>query len=160
MQVLSAAFFLTICVFWSCNFVRQKSVVMVALFASLSLLSFPWFQHTQGYRSTEWVPWRWSCLSSHPVSFFLFFLSRAHCDTPTLNRHTVFFRHKQLMFGRFKNKMSFNEEREAKLARLQRMKKIYLPPRHSPSKSTRRKTAFHQGISCHAEHHGENLYSS
>lgn len=41
--------------------------------------------------------------------------------------------HQQIMFGRFKNKLSFNEEREAKLARLQRMKKIYLPPRHSPT---------------------------
>ncbi|XP_076463029.1 ubiquitin-conjugating enzyme E2 U-like [Babylonia areolata] len=41
--------------------------------------------------------------------------------------------HKQLMFGRFKNKLSFSEERDAKLARLQRMKKIYLPPRHSPT---------------------------
>ncbi|KAL8604774.1 hypothetical protein ACOMHN_017733 [Nucella lapillus] len=41
--------------------------------------------------------------------------------------------HKQLMFGRFKNKLTFSEERDAKLARLQRMKKIYLPPRHSPT---------------------------
>lgn len=41
--------------------------------------------------------------------------------------------HKQMMFGRFRNKLTFSEEREAKLARLQRMKKIYLPPRHSPT---------------------------
>ncbi|KAK7495060.1 hypothetical protein BaRGS_00013700, partial [Batillaria attramentaria] len=41
--------------------------------------------------------------------------------------------HKQVMFGRFKNKLTFHEEREAKLARLQQMKKIYLPPRHSPT---------------------------
>ena len=82
-----------------------------------------------------------------PVSLFLFvFLHRRIEQT-----QFVFFRHKQLMFGRFKNKLSFSEEREAKLARLQRMKKIYLPPRHSPSKSAGRENCLSsRQLSCRA----------
>ncbi|KAK7101327.1 ubiquitin-conjugating enzyme E2 U-like isoform X2 [Littorina saxatilis] len=39
--------------------------------------------------------------------------------------------HKELMFGRFHNKLTFSQEQDAKLARLRRMQKIYLPTRRS-----------------------------
>ena len=38
------------------------------------------------------------------------------------------------MYGRFKSRPTEEEEKAAKLARLSKMKKIYLPPRISPSK--------------------------
>lgn len=38
------------------------------------------------------------------------------------------------MYGNFKMKADVEEEKAAKLAKLNRMKKIYLPPRLSPSK--------------------------
>jgi hypothetical protein len=38
------------------------------------------------------------------------------------------------MYGRFLTKPSEEEEKAVKLARLNKMKKIYLPPRISPSK--------------------------
>lgn len=40
------------------------------------------------------------------------------------------------MYGNFKMKADVEEEKAAKLAKLNRMKKIYLPPRLSPSKFT------------------------
>lgn len=39
------------------------------------------------------------------------------------------------MYGRFRNKPSPDEDRAMKLAKLNKMKKIYLPPRISPSKN-------------------------
>ncbi|KAL4235772.1 Ubiquitin-conjugating enzyme E2 U [Mactra antiquata] len=44
--------------------------------------------------------------------------------------------HETLMYGRFQSKPSEEEEKAVKLARLNKMKKIYLPPRISP-------TSFH-----------------
>ena len=44
------------------------------------------------------------------------------------------FRHETLMYGRFKSQPIEQDEKAAKLARLSKMKKIYLPPRISPSK--------------------------
>ncbi|XP_052274359.1 ubiquitin-conjugating enzyme E2 U-like isoform X2 [Dreissena polymorpha] len=41
--------------------------------------------------------------------------------------------HEILMYGRFRNKPSMEEEKAIKMARLNKMKKIYLPPRISPS---------------------------
>ncbi|WAR23263.1 UBE2U-like protein [Mya arenaria] len=41
--------------------------------------------------------------------------------------------HETLMYGRFRTKPSEEEERAVKLARLNKMKKIYLPPRMSPT---------------------------
>ena len=38
------------------------------------------------------------------------------------------------MYGRFKSKPTEEDEKAVKLARLSKMKKIYLPPRISPSK--------------------------
>ena len=38
------------------------------------------------------------------------------------------------MYGRFKSQPTEQDEKAAKLARLSKMKKIYLPPRISPSK--------------------------
>ena len=46
----------------------------------------------------------------------------------------MYFRHETLMYGRFKSRPTEEEEKAAKLARLSKMKKIYLPPRISPSK--------------------------
>lgn len=40
------------------------------------------------------------------------------------------------MYGRFRIKPSVEEEKAVKLARLNKMKKIYLPPRISPSRCT------------------------
>jgi len=40
------------------------------------------------------------------------------------------------MYGRFRTKPSEEEEKAVKLARLNKMKKIYLPPRISPSMPT------------------------
>jgi hypothetical protein len=37
------------------------------------------------------------------------------------------------MYGRFRSKPSEEEEKAVKMARLNKMKKIYLPPRISPS---------------------------
>ena len=44
------------------------------------------------------------------------------------------FRHSALMYGNFKTKPNAIDEKAAKMARLSKMKKIYLPPRLSPSK--------------------------
>lgn len=44
--------------------------------------------------------------------------------------------HETLMYGRFRSKPSEEEEKAVKMARLNKMKKIYLPPRISP-------TSFH-----------------
>ena len=38
------------------------------------------------------------------------------------------------MYGKFKGQPSMESVRDAKLAHLERMKKIYLPPRQSPCK--------------------------
>lgn len=42
--------------------------------------------------------------------------------------------HAALMYGRFRSKPSAEEDRAMKMAKLNKMKKIYLPPRISPSK--------------------------
>ncbi|XP_063434147.1 ubiquitin-conjugating enzyme E2 U-like [Mytilus trossulus] len=44
--------------------------------------------------------------------------------------------HSALMYGNFKTRPNEEDEKAAKLARLSRMKKIYLPPRLSPTPST------------------------
>ena len=47
------------------------------------------------------------------------------------------------MYGRFKSQPTEQDEKAAKLARLSKMKKIYLPPRISPSKTMLAIDRFH-----------------
>ncbi|KAJ8306321.1 hypothetical protein KUTeg_016866 [Tegillarca granosa] len=51
-------------------------------------------------------------------------------------------KHTALMYGRFQHKQTEEEERAEKLAKLNRMKKIYLPPRISPSPSGQYQTGY------------------
>ncbi|ESO86643.1 hypothetical protein LOTGIDRAFT_235267 [Lottia gigantea] len=60
--------------------------------------------------------------------------------------------HTMLMYGKFDSKPTVQDEKEAKLARLQKMKKIYLPPRVSPSPASQ---DIVLGGSLHTSLHGK-----
>ncbi|KAK6180050.1 hypothetical protein SNE40_012269 [Patella caerulea] len=59
--------------------------------------------------------------------------------------------HTMLMYGKFTSKPTFDEEKEAKIARLQKMKKIYLPPRVSPLPTSQDILLEHSLPSLHAK---------
>lgn len=66
-------------------------------------------------------------------------LQRAHLGLPQEEIEEQMKRqieeHSALMYGNFKSRPNAEDEKDAKLARLSKMKKIYLPPRMSPTPS-------------------------